>query len=182
MAEKFAVIDTETNWENDVMSIGIVISEDGQFEVVEHKYIIFAEAAKIGGMYSYALLIEGHSPQILKKKQAILTIKEYLSVHGVKSLFAYNASFDARCLPELYEFEWHDILKCAAYKQFNPAIPANANCCSTGRLKSGYKVEDILCMFGENDYTESHNALLDAVDELRIMKYLNYSINKYPVL
>ena len=35
MAEKFAVIDTETNWENDVMSIGIVIAEDGEFEATD---------------------------------------------------------------------------------------------------------------------------------------------------
>ena len=35
MAERFAVIDTETNWENDVMSIGIVIAEDGRFRVID---------------------------------------------------------------------------------------------------------------------------------------------------
>lgn len=97
-------------------------------------------------------------------------------------IFAYNASFDARCLPELHEYCWHDILKLAAYKQHNQAIPASAPCCGTGRLKSGYKVEDILCMFGEKGYTELHNALTDAIDELRIMNYLNHPIKKYPML
>ena len=52
MAERFAVIDTETNWENEVMSIGIVIAEDGVFEAIDSKYIIFDEAARVGGMYS----------------------------------------------------------------------------------------------------------------------------------
>ena len=35
MADKFAVIDTETNWNNEVMSVGIVIAEDGRFEAIE---------------------------------------------------------------------------------------------------------------------------------------------------
>ena len=182
MAERFAVIDTETNWENDVMSIGIVIAEDGQFEAIDSKYIIFDEAARIGGMYTYAMLIKGQNPELLKKKKAIEAIKDFLDSHGVRALFAYNASFDARCLPELHEYYWHDILKLAAYKQHNPAIPASAPCYGTGRLKSGYKVGDILCMFGEDDYTELHNALTDAMDELRIMNYLKHSIKNYPRL
>ncbi len=49
-------------------------------------------------------------------------------------------------------------------------------------MKSVYKVEDILCMFGEDDYTELHNALTDAMDELRIMNYLKHSIKNYPRL
>lgn len=182
MAEKFAVIDTETNWENSVMSIGIVIAEDGKFEAIDNRYIIFDEAAKIGGMFSHALIVKGQNPEVLKKKKAIIAIKEYLRKNGIKSIFAYNASFDSRCLPELEEYNWHDILRLAAYKQYNPAIPASSKCCSTGRLKSGYKVEDILNMFGEEKYMELHNALTDAFDELRIMKYLRHPINKYPLL
>ena len=100
----------------------------------------------------------------------------------MKSVFAYNASFDARCLPELYQYNWLDVLLLAAYKQHNPAIPSSAKCCGTGRLKSGYKVEDILYMFGEDDYMELHNALTDAMDELRIMSYLQHAIDKYPLL
>lgn len=182
MAEKFAVIDTETNWDNDVMSIGIVIAEDGFFEVIDSKYIIFDESAKVGGMFSDALIKKGQTPEILKKRQAIELIKNYLNDNGVNSIFAYNASFDARHLPELCDYNWHDILKLAAYKQYNPAIPFNAKCCETGRLKSGYTVENILWMFGECDYIELHNALIDATDELRIMRYLQHPIRKYPIL
>lgn len=182
MAERFAVIDTETNWDNEVMSIGIVIAEDGEFEAIDSKYIIFDEAARVGGMFSFALLVKGQNPEVFKKKKAIEEIKSYLNAHGIRSIFAYNASFDAKCLPELCGYKWHDILRLAAYKQHNPAIPSNAKCCGTGRLKSGYKVEDILFMFGENNYIELHNALTDATDELRIMKYLQHSIAKYPLL
>ncbi len=182
MGERFAVLDTETNWDNEVMSVGIVIAEDGEFEVLDQKYIIIDEAAKVGGMFSYALKIKGQKSEILKKKYAIKAIKSYLNENGIRSILAYNASFDARCLPELYEYDWHDILRLAAYKQHNPAIPASAECCRTGRLKSGYKVEDILYMFGETDYEEIHNALTDAIDELRIMSYLQHTINNYPLL
>lgn len=182
MAEKFAVIDTETNWNNEVMSIGVVIAEDGVFESIDEKYLIIDEAARVGGMFSYALLLKGQKPEKCNKPKAIDQLIKYLKSYNVKSVFAYNASFDSRCLPELREFEWHDILRMAAYRQYNPAIPPDAICYGTGRLKSGYKVEDMMVMFGENRYSELHNALTDAVDELRIMKYLRHSIHKYPRL
>ena len=84
MAERFAVIDTETNWENDVMSIGIVIAEDEQFEAIDYKYIILDEAARVGGMYTYAMLLKGQNPELLKKKKAIEAIKAFLDTHGVE--------------------------------------------------------------------------------------------------
>lgn len=182
MAEKFVVIDTETNWNNEVMSIGVVVAEDGVFEPIDEKYFIIGEAAKVGGMFSYALLVKGQKSEKCNKSKAIEQLITYLRAHNVKYVFAYNASFDARCLPELSEFVWHDILRMAAYRQHNPAIPSDAKCCSTGRLKSGYKVGDMMVMFGEERYCELHNALTDAVDELRIMKYLQHSIHRYPRL
>ena len=182
MSEKFAVIDTETNWNNEVMSVGIVIAEDGRFEAVDNKYIIFDEAARVGGMYSNVLHITRQTPEILKKKKAIEAVKKYLSENGVSSIFAYNASFDARCLPELSAFDWHDILSLAAYKQHNSAIPESANCCKTGRLKSGYRVEDILHMFGETGYMEMHNALTDAMDELFFSSRRRHTRYTYPLL
>ncbi len=52
MTAKYAVIDTETNWIDQVMSVGIVIADDRTFEPVTTKYIIFEAEAEIGGMYS----------------------------------------------------------------------------------------------------------------------------------
>ena len=51
------------------MSIGIVIAEDGVFEAIDSKYIIFDEAARVGGMYSYAMFLKGQTPELLKKKK-----------------------------------------------------------------------------------------------------------------
>ena len=69
-------------------------------------------------------------------------------------------------------------MKIAAYKQYNRFIPTHADCCGTGRLKSGYGVEAILNMMVD-DYTETHNAYYDALDELRIIELLGLDINVY---
>ena len=182
MSQTFAVIDTETNWDNEVMSVGIVIARDGDFEPIDTCYIISEEAARVGGLFSSSLYIEGQDYKNFSKKAGIAAIKDFLNKHDIQEVFAYNASFDYRCLPELSAYSWHDILRLAAYKQYNPAIPVSAPCCKTGRLKCGYKVEDILQLFGEGGYMELHNALTDAVDELRIMKHLQRTIEEDPNL
>ena len=46
----FAVIDTETNWADQVMSIGTVIADAETFEPIEAKYHILPLECQIGGM------------------------------------------------------------------------------------------------------------------------------------
>ena len=100
--------------------------------------------------------------------------------HDVQSIFAYNACFDRNHLPELRGFDWYDIMRLAAYRQHNPKIPANADCCTTGRLKRGYGVEPMLRLLsGDCTYRETHNAVLDAVDELGIMRLLRKRLEEY---
>ena len=48
---KFAVIDTETNWADQVMSIGTVIADADSFRPIEAKYHILPIECEIGGMY-----------------------------------------------------------------------------------------------------------------------------------
>ena len=45
----FAVIDTETNWADQVMSIGTVIADDVTFEIRDAKYHILPIECQIGG-------------------------------------------------------------------------------------------------------------------------------------
>ena len=71
-------------------------------------------------------------------------------------------------------------MRLAAYKQFNSAIPADAECCKTGKLKRGYGVENILKMLGKENYMEIHNALTDAIDELEIVRLLGHPVDMYP--
>ena len=102
---------------------------------------------------------------------------------GIRDLYAYNASFDRNHLPEFSRLRWHDIMSLAAYRQHNRAIPRSAECCSTGRLKRGYGVEPMLRLLsGKTSYQETHNALDDALDELKVMKLLGRPCRDYIVL
>lgn len=178
---KFAVIDTETNWADQVMSIGTVIAEADTFAPVAAKYHILPMECQVGGMYCDTLFLDTPvKPMLCTRAEAIADLRAWFRQHGVRSVFAYNACFDRNHLPELRDFEWYDIMRLAAYRQHNPKIPQNANCCSTGRLKRGYGVEPMLRLLsGNRTYRESHNALFDAMDELQIMELLGQQPKKY---
>ena len=178
---KFAVIDTETNWADQVMSIGTVIADADTFELITAKYHILPIECEIGGMYESTLFIETPvQPILCTRAEAIADLRNWFDQYGVRSIFAYNACFDRNHLPELRDFDWYDIMRLAAYRQHNPRIPANADCCSTGRLKRGYGVEPILRLLsGNRTYHESHNAFFDAMDELEIIRLLNHQLADY---
>ena len=180
----FAVIDTETNWADQVMSIGVVIADEVAMEPVEAKYYILPTECRIGGMYESSLFLETPAQPILcTRTEALADLCQWLARYHIQALFAYNASFDRNHLPELRPFVWHDIMRLAAYRQHNPAIPACAEFCTTGRLKRGYGVETMLRLLRKDStYRESHNAFFDAVDELQIMALLGHAPEQYPVL
>ena len=180
----FAVIDTETNWADQVMSIGTVIADKKTFRPVSIQYHILPVECEIGGMYYEALFLETPvKPIRCTRREALEDLKRWLNSHGVRSIFAYNACFDRNHLPELAGFDWYDIMRFAAYRQHNPKIPANADLCSTGRLKRGYGVEAMTRLLsGNGNYRETHNACFDALDELEIMKLLGYAPEAYTPL
>ena len=51
----FAVIDTETNWDNEVMSIGIAVADSKSFDLKATKYYILTPECNVGGMFSFVL-------------------------------------------------------------------------------------------------------------------------------
>lgn len=181
--ETFAVIDTETNWDDKVMSIGLVIADAETLEAIDKRYYIITPECLRGGMYSGVLLLKNIQPsKRYSRKDAIQNAKQFLEKYQVHRIFAYNASFDYKHLPELSAYEWYDIMRLAAYKQYNSKIPAGEECYSTGRLKKGYNVESMYRLLTHNrTYCESHNALADTIDELTIMKCLGYKPNEYGV-
>ncbi|MBE6934594.1 MAG: hypothetical protein E7462_06070 [Ruminococcaceae bacterium] len=177
----FAVIDTETNWVDRVMSIGTVIADCDTFQPVDMKYHVLTPEYEIGGMYENELFSDpNRMPVICSRAEALNAILCWLSGFGVTDIYAYNASFDRNHLPELSSLVWHDIIRIAAYRQYNPKIPASAECCSTGRMKRNYGVEPMLKLLsGAQSYRETHNALLDALDELEIMRLLGLKPRDY---
>ena len=164
----FAVIDTETNWADQVMSIGTVIAQEDSFRVVGVKYHVLPLECEIGGMYEAALFLDTPFPPVLcTRREAVADLKNWFSQYGIGRVFAYNANFDRNHLPELGDYRWFDIMRLAAYRQYNPCIPECADCFSTGRLKRGYGVEPMLRLLsGKGRYRETHNAVLDALDEI----------------
>lgn len=179
--DKFIVLDTETTWDNRVMSIGAVIADALTFMPLEVKYYIIDPEYRAGGMYDYALIRKDiGEPVVCSRPKAIENLLECIKSHKADSIFAYNALFDYSHLPELAWLKWYDIMRIAAYVQYNSKIPRGAPLCSTGRLKSGYGVEPMLRLLSnDNTYFETHNALLDAVDELKIIYLLGYPLDKY---
>ena len=99
--EMIAVIDTETNWYDEVMSIGVVVATTNNFSIIDKKYYILAPEYQTGGMYSEVIGIEKNKGNIYKRKQAINAIIEFLKNKNVNKIFAYNALFDFRHLSEL---------------------------------------------------------------------------------
>lgn len=175
------MIDTETNWDDEVMSIGIVAADSTNFRKIDEAYFILDPEYKRGGMFDNVLFVEPVSANLIcSRKNMIKQIDSWFKSLSVDSLFAYNASFDKKHLPELDKYEWYDIMKIAAYRQFNPKLPADAEYCSTGRLKRNYGVESIMrMMVPGRRYFEKHNALMDSRDELRIIQLLGQSSDVY---
>ena len=81
----FAVIDTETNWNNEVMSIGVVIAEKDTFKKVDDLYFIFDPEYKIGGMFSMVLPVKGRAPKdlLFTRKIAMEKFKEAFEKYGI---------------------------------------------------------------------------------------------------
>lgn len=177
----FAVIDTETNWANQLMSLGCCISDADTFRPVAAKYYILPTACEMGGMYYDALFLDTPvKPLLCTRAEALRDLRAWLERQQVPSIFAYNAAFDHKLLPELDRFAWFDIMRLAAYQQHNHKIPCSADCCSTGRLKRGFGVEPMLRLLsGNGTYCETHNALFDALDELEIMRLLDHPLEDY---
>lgn len=179
--EKIAVIDTETNRAGAVMSIGAVIADARTFTPIDMRYLVLPAECALGGMYAHVLYLDTPTPPVSRcRADALAELTDWLRGQGVEALFAYNACFDRSHLPELKDFRWYDIMRLAAYRQFNRCIPADAECCRSGRLRRDYNVECILRLLtGDHAYRETHNAILDAVDELGIMRLLGQPVEAY---
>jgi hypothetical protein len=163
------------------MSVGVVVAGDGSFEPLDGRYYVLTPYKNHGGMYSHALYVDGVRPWAeCSRERAMGDLRGFLAAHGVERMFAYNAGFDYRHLPELRHLEWYDIMRLAAYRQHNHGIPAGAECYGTGRLKRGYGVEAIYRLLsGDAGYRELHNAFTDAMDELGIMRLLGHGLERY---
>ncbi len=70
--EKFAVIDTETNWHDKVMSIGVVIADAKTRKKIDSVYYIIDPEYRVGGMYSLELRPDAEAVHITNRKHIML--------------------------------------------------------------------------------------------------------------
>ena len=96
----FAVVDTETNWDDEVMSIGVVAADAATMEGIDSRYYIIDPEYRVGGMYANELRPEEEGVIVTDRKKALQEIRQWLDTYKVRKLFAYNASFDRNHLPE----------------------------------------------------------------------------------
>ena len=144
---KIAVIDTETNYDNEVMPIGTVIADTHDLSLIERQYLILDPEYKKPAMFSVELSHKrAKIDAVSARKTVIRYVTDILERNGVTDIFAYNATFDCGHLPELSSYRWYDIMKIAAYKQYNYAITDRMPCCRTGKLKCSYGAESIYRM------------------------------------
>lgn len=102
---KFAVIDTETNWNDEVMSIGVVVADSETKKKIDSVYYIIVPEYRVGGRYSNALQFDEKKACVTNRRQALKEVKEWLDTYGVRKLFVYNACFDKKHLPEYSGYE-----------------------------------------------------------------------------
>ncbi|MHA0312333.1 hypothetical protein ACXYWI_03600 [Mesomycoplasma ovipneumoniae] len=184
--KNIAVIDVETNYDNEVFSVGVVIADSADFQWFDKEYWIIENNLKVGGMYIHKtftpLPLEFREEiNVVKTRQEMIAqLIHFLKSYEVKNWFSYT-KFDFRHLPELHKsFEHNDISIFAKSKQFNKHIPLNAEKTKKGDLKSGWNAQNIYRMLTKDQsYIETHNALLDAMDELRIMELLDLDIETF---
>lgn len=176
---KIAVIDTETTRDAELMTVGCVVADSKTLLPVDYRYMAFSPQVKKGGMYSYAIS-RVFDPQVYtSREEGIRELLSWLEENQITSIFAYNAQFDYKLLPELSHLDWFDIMQVAAYKQYNPRLPETAEYYNSGRLKGKYGVEGMMRLLTGKEYRELHNACCDAFDELKIMRLINRDRGQY---
>ncbi len=185
MNRRIAVIDTETNYEDEVISIGVAIAND-KYKLIDTLYLIIYPECEKPAMYASQLYHPSTKANLASYRVDVIeNLKKFLDKYDVDSLYAYNANFDKGHLRELNNYNWYDIMKVAAYKQYNNTITEFDYVCKTGRLKSGYGVEEILnrlrSKYHKKSYSEVHNALSDSIDELEVMELLGHGLDVYEV-
>lgn len=178
--EKIAVLDIETTYSDNIISVGVAIGYSNTFEKIDEKYFVFPEYLNEKALFTDRVYwVEAERITECPKAEGIKQIREFLDEHNIKKIYAFNAGFDYRHLPELHDYSWHDIMRVAK----NPTLYDGLSDCvkftSEGLIKN-CGAELVLRMLKKDDtYTELHNGLTDAIDELEIMRLLGVSIEVY---
>ncbi|WFQ90868.1 hypothetical protein MFERI13461_00293 [Mycoplasma feriruminatoris] len=183
--QNFAVIDIETNKLRNVISIGVVIANSIDFSIIDKNYWIIENNLKDEGMFNNFVDISSSiciMNYVEVYEQAIEKLIEFLNSYNVKDWFSYT-KFDYNILTELHkDFNYYDISVIAKNIHLNDSLSKSADINVDGALRKNYGVQNIYKeLSGDWLYIERHNALLDAIDELEIMRMLELSYKAFKV-
>ena len=107
---RIVVIDTETTWTDEVMYIGAVMADSATYRILDSRYYLIEPACRFGGMYSGALHMRGTPREVRSGRREIIEeLRRWLAENAVTRIFAYNALFDQKHLPELQDYHWFDM-------------------------------------------------------------------------
>ncbi len=203
-----AVIDVETTWRNEVMSIGaVIVDTQDKYRILEVAYWLVSPFCYQPAMFSGAIdlsLAKGRSffyqkgVRILDLvtetedsfENCIEGLQKFLDRYDVSSCFAYNGHFDKRHLLDLDGVSWFDLVVPFTSLDLNPFLSSQVfpdYCLGGGkaglRLVRDFSFSDIMRHIPgcKRNYHETHNGCIDAFDEAMAMQLINLPRDEYRV-
>lgn len=202
-----AVIDVETTWRDEVMSIGaVIVDTQDKYRILEIAYWLVTPFCYQPAMFSRAIdlsMVKERSffykkgnrvlDSVTEKEDSfekcIAGLQALLDCHDVSSCFAYNGHFDKRHLLDIDGVAWFDLVVPFTSYDLNPYIssqkipPENLGVGKAGlRLVKEYSFFNIMRYIpGCKRYYETHNGCVDAFEEAMAMQMMKLPRDEYRI-
>jgi hypothetical protein len=177
--QTIAIIDTKTNYIDNAISVGVAIVNTNNWQLQQAQYYLISPELINNHQYDNLNIAHVYKSYFGQLSDVENHIRKLLSDYNVTNIYAYNATFVFQSLPGLQLYFWYDIMKIAAYKQYNKYLPQNIEYLENGRIKYGYGIKNIMEYLTQTYFFYTNHALYDVLDEIRIMKMLELNIEEY---
>ncbi len=179
--DTIAIISVKTNSMGHAIAIGVAVIDANQWQLQQAQYYIISDELLCYYTYDNIYLSHVYKSYFGKLGDVENHIRKTLTKYQITNIYAYNAQFVCKTCPGLHMYYWYDIMKIAAYKQYNSYLPSNIDYLDNGRIKYKYNIPHIMEYLNISYFRYVDHALYDVLDELRIMKTLNININTYDI-
>lgn len=174
----FAIIDTKTNYYGNAISIGVVVV-NSHFEIQQAQYYLIPEELIHDHNHKDDFdIIHVYKTYFGRLFDCENHIRTLMNQYNITNIYAYNAFYVKKSLPEMNNYNWFDIAKVATYKQYNHELPLDADYDENGQLLR-YAMKNVIELMMKTYYKCVNHALYNALDELKIMKLIGLPIEKY---
>ena len=175
-----AIIDAKLNFIDEIISIGIAIVDAKTFKVKTAEYFLVPEELIIDGFNNDNITI-AHTYQTYfgAHKDIENHIRKLLNQYNITNIYTFNGKFIYRKLAGLQKYHWYDIIKVAAYKQYNYKLPDNLMFNDQGRLLYKCNIKDLMEILTKTYFYYTNHALYDTLDIARMMSLIDLPIEQY---